>query len=232
MKVALLGDIHANHLALRAVLSSATRHKVERLLITGDLVGYYYWAKEVLEMLQLWNFVVVRGNHEQMLADVRAEPQLLRGIEAKYGSGLRVALESLTEMDLQWLENLQHPLDLRLDNCRILLCHGAPWDLDQYVYPDASDSLFARCADSAHDVVVLGHTHYPFHRKIDATVVINPGSVGQPRNRKSGAHWALLDTRTHEIDHQIESYDASPVIAYAQSKQPTLPYLWEVLNRK
>lgn len=232
MKVALLGDIHGNHFALRAVLSAATRHGVERLLITGDLVGYYFWAKEVLEMLQPWDFVVVRGNHEQMLAEARAEPQHLRDVEAKYGSGLRVALETLTAAQFHWLENLPHPLEVKVDGCRILLCHGSPWDLDQYVYPDADHALLARCADPAHDVVVLGHTHYPFQRMIDGTVVINPGSVGQPRDRMPGAHWALLDTRTREVGHWIEAYDAGPVMAYAQLKQPNLPYLWEVLRRK
>ena len=67
MKLGLLGDIHSNNLALQAVLAAASSSGVEKLLITGDLVGYYYAPLEVLEMLQPWDRHIVRGNHEDML---------------------------------------------------------------------------------------------------------------------------------------------------------------------
>ena len=231
MRIGLLGDIHGNHLALRAVLSCATREKVQRLIITGDLVGYYFWAQEVLELLNSWDCVIVRGNHEQMLSTMRVDPRKINEIEAKYGCGHRLAFESLTATQLNWLENLPISLEINDGSCRILLSHGAPWNIDQYIYPDTQYDLLARCASSDHDFVVLGHTHHPFHRRINATTIVNPGSVGQPRNRKPGAHWVILDTDTRVIQPRVEAYDVTPVIERAQRNEPQLPYLWEVLTR-
>jgi predicted phosphodiesterase len=141
VKLALLGDIHGNHLALRVVLDAASSAGAECLLVTGDLVGYYYAPLEVLKMLQAWDRHVVRGNHEDMLNSVRSDPELLLQIDRRYGNGLRVAIEQLDTQQLDELCNLPHPLELEIDGCRMLLCHGAPWDVDQYVYPDAESGV-------------------------------------------------------------------------------------------
>jgi putative phosphoesterase len=231
MKIALLGDVHGNHLALAAVLNAARRQGVEKLLVTGDLVGYYFWPREVLDLLAGWDLAVVRGNHEDMLARVRRDPTAFGEIERKYGTGLRTALEQLSPRQIAWLEELPHPLTVDIDGHRILLCHGAPWDVDHYVYPDASDADFERCAQQDCDIVVMGHTHYPLERTVGRTRIVNPGSVGQPRNRQPGAHWALLDTGTARVEAHREDYDIAWIMDRARELQPQLPYLWKVLAR-
>ena len=231
MKVALLGDIHGNHLALAAVLAAAQKQRAERLLVTGDLVSYYFWPREVLELLEPWDMAVVRGNHEDMLAAARKQPEILGQVDKQYGSGLRVALETLSSAQLDWLDSLPHPLQVEICGCSILLCHGAPWDVDQYIYPDAEDGVVNKCAESGHDWVIFGHTHYSMRRKSGVTTIVNPGSVGQPRNRTPGAHWALLDTDARQVEQFNEVYDAAWVIEQSMIKQPNLPYLWDVLGR-
>ena len=231
MRLALIGDIHGNSVALRVVLERAAVEGVEALLITGDLIGYYFDPRGVLDLLAPWRRYVVRGNHEDMLANVTRDPGLLPRIDKQYGSGLRVALETLTRDEIQMLSTLPHPLDIDLDGMKILLCHGAPWDNDYYVYPDAGADLVARCARPGYQLVVLGQTHYPMIREAGGTVVINPGSVGQPRNRKPGAHWALLDTRSGEMDLRSEKYDCAVLAADARKRHPEIPYLAEVLER-
>ena len=232
MKLGLLGDIHGNHLALAAVLAAARKHGVEQLLVTGDLVGYYFWPKEALELLASWNSVVVRGNHEDMLAAARTDPAFLAHVDARYGTGLRNAIEQLGVQQLDQLCTLPHPLELVIDGCRILLCHGAPWDVDQYIYPDATPELLDRCAMQEFDLVVLGHTHYPMQHKVRGrTLVVNPGSVGQPRNRKPGAQWALFDTASREVTLYCEPYNAGIVMAESRRRHPNIPYLANVLER-
>jgi len=158
-------------------------------------------------------------------------PESLHSVEAQYGGGLRVALEVLSAAQLTWLRGLPHPEVVEVDGRRILLCHGAPWDTDQYVYPDSNESLLRRCAQGGYDWVVLGHTHYPMLRPCDHTTVVNPGSVGQPRNRRPGAHWALLDTESGTIEQRCETYDIQWVIDHSRALQPGMPYLWNVLTR-
>lgn len=231
MRLAVLGDVHANHLALRAVLDAARDHGVDQLLVTGDLVGYYFWPRETLELLGAWKSIVVRGNHEDMLCEARRKPETLDIVERKYGSGLRIALDTLSEPQLRWLEDLPHPLELSLDGRRIQLCHGTPWDVDEYLYPDAAEEKLARCASGQFDWVLLGHTHYAMERQHGHTRIVNPGSVGQPRDRKPGAHWALLDTEKNSIAHHCESYDTAWIADQCQRLQPEMPYLWKVLTR-
>ena len=142
-----------------------------------------------------------------------------------------MAIEQIDTPQLDDLCALPHPLELVVDGCKILLCHGTPWDNDRYVYPDAKRELLDRCAIQEFDLVVLGHTHYPMCHKIGKTLLVNPGSVGQPRNRKPGAHWALFDVDSHEVTPRCEIYDAGQVIAESRRRHPDIPYLAEVLER-
>jgi predicted phosphodiesterase len=88
-----------------------------------------------------------------------------------------------------------------------------------------------RCAEKKADVIVLGHTHYPMSQQIGKTLLINPGSVGQPRNRQPGAHWALFETATGTLDLFCETYDSSSVVAESRNRHPELPYIADVLTR-
>lgn len=232
MKLALLGDIHGNAAALQSVLAAVTLSGVESLLITGDLVGYYFAPQDVLELLQPWHRYVVRGNHEDMLCAAQNDRKFLAQVDARYGTGVRIALEQLNGQQLDELCSLPHPLKIEIDGCRMQLCHGAPWDNDCYIYPDAQSALMERCAVQDFDMVVLGHTHYPMRRLIGNTLVVNPGSVGQPRNRQPGAHWALFDTATRSLEFHCEQYDVSGLVQECRQRHPELPYLAEVLTRK
>lgn len=231
MKLALLGDVHGNADALGAVLAAAHKMGVEHLLVTGDLVGYYFAPAKVLDLLATWSRHVVRGNHEEMLVAARADRTAFESIKNRYGSGIQLALEQLSESQLDEVCSLPHPLKLDLGGCRILLCHGAPWDVDQYVYPDATPDLLERCIEPGFDLVVLGHTHYPMTRKMGSTQIVNPGSVGQPRNRQPGAQWAFLDTASRQLEFKVEQYDRAPLIRECQTRHPELPYLAKILER-
>jgi len=231
MKLGLLGDIHGNYLALQAVLAAASSSDVEKLLITGDLIGYYYAPLQVLELLQTWDGYMVRGNHEEMLTLARSDPAFLALVDKRYGSGLRIAIEQLDTQQIDDLCNMPHPLELTIDGCKILLCHGAPWDINRYIYPDAQLALLHKCAKQEFDLVVLGHTHYPMQQMIGKTLIVNPGSVGQPRNRKPGAQWALFDTESREVTLHREAYKTQFVVDESRYRHPDIPYLAEVLER-
>ena len=113
----------------------------------------------------------------------------------------------------------------------VLMCHGSPWDGDAYVYPDAPVDVRRRMVDDGCDIVFFGHSHYPVCWDKVGSRVVNPGSVGQPRNRRPGAHWALWDTEADEIELRCEAYDPEPVIAACRHHDPDIPYLRDVLTR-
>ena len=182
MKLALLGDIHGNAAALTAVLHGAVREGASLLLLTGDFVGYYYRPEHVLRTLEGWDSYAVRGNHEDWMFAAQADVVAAENYRARYGSGVDVALVTLSDTELDYLRDLPVTREVQLGERRLLLGHGAPWDTDFYIYPDAPDEVWKRLANLKYDYIVLGHTHHRYCRRAGATLVINPGSVGQPRD--------------------------------------------------
>jgi putative phosphoesterase len=231
MRLALLSDIHGNHHALSAVLNAVRQKNIGTILIAGDFIGYYFWPVEVFQLLKPWNVVAVRGNHERMLDKARNDRNFFRRIDEKYGSGLSVALEQLENKRIEWLTNLPDSLEYETEDGKILLCHGSPWDSDEYIYPDLEGESLDKYADLDAKWVVQGHTHYPMIRKFRDVTVINPGAVGQPRNRHPGAQWALLDTESRKIEHFCEQYDLNKVVMESKKRHPEIPYLANVLER-
>ena len=227
----MLGDIHGNAQALRNVLVAAEKQQVEALLITGDLVGYYFEPLEVLKLLKPWAKYLVRGNHEDMLSVARSNPSFLTKVKARYGLGLHAAIEQLSGPQLDELCALPHPAKIEIEKYKILLCHGSPWSTEEYIYPDADKNLLKRCSDTGFDVIVHGHTHYPAKHVVGKTLLVNPGSVGQPRNRQPGAHWAIFDAKTGELQFRCEGYDPTQIMKECAQKNPELPYLAEMLIR-
>lgn len=229
MRLGLIGDIHGNADALKAVLQAARTEGVEALCVTGDLVGYYYEPDRVLDLLADWTYWAVRGNHEDMLLAV--DPRVRTSYLAKYGSALEHSLERLDQDALTLLGNLPRTRTLVFDGRSLLLAHGTPWDTDEYLYPDAPAAIIERVAQCGDDFIVLGHTHHQFDRKVSGRLIVNPGSVGQPRDRKPGAAWSILDVETGSVTHRRENYDIAGVVAAAQQFDPGLPYNWTILSR-
>tara|TARA_B100000795_G_scaffold269472_1_gene258937 strand:- start:728 stop:1426 length:699 start_codon:yes stop_codon:yes gene_type:complete len=232
MKIAILSDIHGNCFALKSVLDAVKKKGIETLLITGDFVGYYFWPVEVFNLLEGYNFRAIRGNHDRMLEKAKADKAYRVKICQKYGSGLSIAFEQLSKEKIEWLISLPDSLEYKTPDGIILLCHGSPWDRDEYVYPDSDNESLSRYNSLGVNWIIQGHTHYPMCKKVDGVVIINPGSVGQPRNKQPGAQWATLDTSSGEVKHFCERYDSTKVIEESKRRHPEIPYLANILEKK
>ena len=232
MKLALLGDIHGNALALEAVLNSAKDKNVSHYLITGDFVGYYYEPAIVLDMIAEIPATSVIGNHDQMFLACRHNEAVLKSYRKKYGSGMDFALDQLEDKHIDFIKKLPDTDRFSIASATILLAHGAPWDTNCYIYPDAKRNLWDKLDAAEVEFIVLGHTHYQFSKTLENTMVINPGSVGQPRDKKHGASWTLFDTETKLFTHHNEEYDIGKVIQMAKKYDKGFAYLQEVLIRQ
>lgn len=230
MKCALLSDIHANVEALRAVLAAAKKEGVERYLIAGDLMGYYYRLPEVMEALRPLKIDIIRGNHEDMYLEWENSPEGRPALEHKYGISFALNQENLSPADRALLKDLPVSLEIEIEGRQVLVCHGTPWDHDQYAYPDAPSEIVDRFFSYGKDIVIYGHTHYPVVWSRDGRIVVNPGSVGQPRDRKGGACWALWDTEEQRVTLRRESYDVEAVIADCERYNPDLAYMKNILS--
>ena len=81
MKLAILSDIHGNHIALQTVLAAIKHYEIDKLVVAGDFVGYYFWPRDVIELLESWDIIAIRGNHEEMLIKAENNSEYLQPIQ-------------------------------------------------------------------------------------------------------------------------------------------------------
>ena len=197
MTIALLSDIHANLIALEAVLNDLPA--VEAIWVMGDTVGYGPDPADTLSLLRERGATLVAGNHDRAVGTGE-------GFEL-FNSVARTAAERHREWlgaaDRDYLAGLPVTLEL----AGYALCHGSPRDpLWEYVF-DARTAAFAM-ADTPATRCCVGHTHVPAtFRTGDGKVMINPGSVGQPRDGDPRASFGLLDVSAATVTFHRVTYD-------------------------
>jgi putative phosphoesterase len=201
MRILLVADIHANWQALQAITEP---HDV--CLFLGDLVEYGVEASSCIDWVRRKATHSIRGNHDHGLVQNVAVPP--RG-GFRYLTGVTRTLtrELLNEDDMRFLSRLPASLTVTLDDTRFLLVHATPRDpLDEYAPPDV-EFWKRRLQDVDADVICVGHTHQPYVLEVGEKLVINPGSVGQPRDGDPRASYAVIEDFTVElkrIEYPIE----------------------------
>lgn len=195
MKLGLISDIHANLPALEAVFEDMPA--VEELVCAGDVVGYNPWPGDCVELVRERCSVTVQGNHDRNVSS----PERYRHNEMAY-AGLRYAREHLMPAQREWLAGLPRTATLPGN---VLLVHDHPTQQDRYVYPHSVPGL--RTHIESYRGCVLGHSHVQFAETVDGRLVVNPGSVGQPRDGDPDAAYAVLDTDTLEVELRRIDYD-------------------------
>lgn len=231
MKIAILADIHGNHTALEAVLKEIEKLGVDHLFILGDFVGYYYHPDKVIKYLKSWPNDMIRGNHEDILKKAYNNEDLSSEIIKKYGHGIKITLDKLDKNSLKELINLEEKKIILKDNIKFELCHGSPWDIDQYIYPDSEIDILKKCANSNADFIFMGHTHYHFIFQYNKTIVANVGSVGQNREKGGLASWVLVNTNNKSLIFKQTLYNTTELIKEVKQYDKDMLYLWQVLMR-
>lgn len=209
MRYLILSDIHSNLDALEAVLATVDRDSWNRVVVLGDLVGYGGAPNAVIDRIRDLNpLAIIRGNHDKASC----------GIEdgSNFNHVARVAAmwtgDTLTPENREYLRSL--PAGPLVIDDHVEICHGSPFDEDHYIF-DADDARRALEAGTR-QLCLFGHTHLPvvfrrsgsgddgFVPEGDAEIrleledgvryVVNPGSVGQPRDGDPRAAFAIYDS--------------------------------------
>lgn len=221
MRALVVSDLHSNAEALRAVMTRVRRKKFEVVICLGDFVGYGAQPNQVLDVMRTLRGrkVYIRGNHDRVASGLDDA----NGFNQAAKAAALWTREHLSPPNRRFLRDLTvGPLIHR----GVMLCHGSPYDEDEYVFNVHHAAQILALFDAP--VILFGHTHLPavfaidpdqnvrgFAVRDEATVkleprlryLINPGSVGQPRDRNPAAACVILDTDKRTVQFFRVEYD-------------------------
>lgn len=214
MRYLILSDIHSNDEALAAVLARVRRKRFDRVVVLGDFVGYGANPNQVIDRIRAIRRekTMIRGNHDKVVCGIESG-DLFNLVALK---AARWTTEKLTPRNRKFLEALPiGPADV---DSSFAICHGSPRDEDAYIFTDYDAYLNFR--ETAAAVCFFGHSHIPsvFTLEPHGIVVelvsenrvryplqkglrylINPGSIGQPRDRNAAAAYVIYDAAEHVV---------------------------------
>src|SRR3990172_1792344 len=197
MRIAAFSDIHGNLHALQAVLADIDEQKVDRIFCLGDLVGYGAYPNEVIELIRGRGIPTIMGNYDDGVGFDKEEcgcaytdPEMRRLGDLS----LAWTKEHVTSENKAFLRSLLPNIRLTVDGKRLLLVHGSPRRINEYLYEDRGQSSLERIAKASEaDVLVFGHTHLPYVKDVDGMLFVNVGSAGKPKDGDVRVAHAILD---------------------------------------
>ena len=197
MRIAIFSDIHGNLQALDAVLTDIAAQKPDAIYCLGDLVGYGASPNEVTARIRQEGFPTIMGNYDDGVGfdrddcgcAYREESEQLLGDRSLAWTKAQVTAENKA-----FLKSLEKDIRFDADAKRILLVHGSPRKMNEYLFEDRALSSFERlAATSDADVIVFGHTHKPYVKEVGGVLFVNDGSVGKPKDGDWRACYVILE---------------------------------------
>lgn len=204
-EITVFGDIHANLPALEPVLADMDERGVANRYCLGDLVGYGTFPNEVIDLIREKNIPTIMGNYDQGIGNSSDECGCAYRSKAAEALGKRSIAwsnQGTTDENKAFLRQLLPQIPLQLGDLKVLLVHGSPRRINEYLYEDRPDSSLERLLDLAEaDVLVCGHTHIPYHRILPSgRHVVNAGSVGKPKDGDPRACYAVLEANAKDLE--------------------------------
>lgn len=217
-KLAIISDVHGNMDALRAVLDDAREQGVGSFINLGDMVGSGAYPEEVVKALSGDLFLSVAGNFDLKVLK-RSRSSKKSPARSVKEAIIAAAVKDLSEESLNFISSL--PLELRLDLCgkRLLLVHASPGGPREILDPDVPEERLKELAHIAEaDIVLVGHSHRAFVRRVDGVLFANPGSVGRPVDGDPRASYAILNTVDLSVDLRRVEYDVEAAVQSLRDK--------------
>ena len=255
MRIALFSDIHANLPALEACLKSIEEQKVDAIYCLGDLVGYNIWPNEVINEIRKRAIPCIAGNYDFGIGRISDDCGCAYKEENEKAMGkISIAYTNsiVKEEERKYLRTLpaHFKLEFQLneDKLNLLLVHGSPRKINEYLFEDRDEKSLLRIMEHADtDILCFGHTHKPYHRIVPSFAdgvsryhhAINIGSVGKPKDGDPRGCYVIItinhnsrisDSESIPVQHVRFEYDVEKA-ARAVEESP-LPKEYAEMLRK
>lgn len=214
-KILLLSDIHGNFPALRAVTETVHANDFDVILNAGDSTVYAPFANQVLDWLRAHEVISILGNTDIKVKKLSKGKSFKKPSKPEKRVMYTSTADSLSRANRKFLFQLKKKKILRISGRRIGLFHGSPENADEFLFNSTSDTRFQELADKANcDIIITGHSHTPYHKKIAGVHFINPGSIGRMFDGDPRASCALLTLTKQAItvEHYRISYPVAEVV--------------------
>jgi len=207
-KITIFSDVHANLPALQAVLQDFEQRGLTDLYCLGDLVGYGTFPNQVIQIIRERQIPTIMGNYDQGVGNDSDDCGCAYTDPVSEALGKRSIAWSnqhTTPENKAFLRSLVPEIRLSLGDLRVLLVHGSPRKINEYLFENRPDTSLERLLDIAGaDVLVCGHTHIPYHRILPSgRHVINDGSVGKPKDGDPRACYITLGVEGNNVSVQF-----------------------------
>lgn len=218
MKLGIISDIHSNYPALKTVMEYFDKQDIFTVICAGDVVGYYTSPNICCDIVKIRCQYTVKGNHDAAVTGNTLELSFFNS-EASFSNFWNEF--KLKDINKLWLKNLPERERFKINSISFLLVHGTPSDPYDYLVPGETSSwdkkLSSIFASVPEDVLIVGHTHKPKVWYGDDKIFINPGAIGQPRDRDFRASFAVFDTITRKAEIIRLEYPIEKTIEHAKS---------------
>ncbi|HEX9609817.1 MAG TPA: metallophosphoesterase family protein [Candidatus Limnocylindria bacterium] len=197
MRIAVIGDVHANMPALTAVIEDVSRAGASATYCVGDIVGRGPHPNEVVEVMRRLDIPSVQGNWDEAVAmdrDSTGAAWDSLEAEAAGGASMRWTAEALSDENKAWLRQVPVRGRVVIDGRSVAFFHGSHVRQTEYLWSDRPSRFYSRLAsEEGDDVFCFGHTHEAHHRVVGQAHLVACGSVGCPNPGEATATYALLD---------------------------------------
>ena len=214
MKIAVLSDIHANLQALQSVWQDLEKQLPDEIYCLGDLVGYGAFPNEVIEFIRERDVPTIMGNYDEGVGfDLEDCGCVYRDPEddRRGKRSLLWSRNQTTPENKSYLRSL--PIQIRLEErrTRILFVHGSPRKMNEYLYEDRPRATFERISKLAGtDLLLFGHTHLAYQKRVAGTHFINSGSVGKPKDNDPRAGYVMVTMNFRpKVEFRQVEYDVA-----------------------
>ncbi|MCC6615699.1 MAG: metallophosphoesterase family protein [Anaerolineae bacterium] len=211
-RITIFGDIHANLHALMGVMADIERRELPNLYCLGDLVGYGAFPNEVVAAIRAGGIPTLMGNYDQGVGHDSDDCGCAYKTDVERARGERSIAWTNAHTDAdhkRYLRDLPMTIPVALGDLKVLLVHGSPRRVNEYLYVDRPEASIERLLDQAEaDVLVCGHTHLPYHRLLPSgRHVINAGSVGKPKDGDPRAGYVVLSADGRDLNVEFFRID-------------------------
>jgi putative phosphoesterase len=227
MRLLIISDVHGNKEALDAVMAVP----YDEVICLGDLVDYGPSPGECIDMLMQQKILTIMGNHDSAVA-FRMDCGCGYAYKHLSQSTREYTWDVLNDVQIEFLRTLSQNLERTQKGKKLYFTHGSPLSFYDYIKPDTPEATIQEYTKEIEaDFIFIGHSHLPFIRKIGDLTLVNPGSVGQPRDGDTRASCAIFDTDTLEAEIVRVEYDMERVFSMIKTKMPNADELITILKQ-